>query len=268
MSTHRCDYRANIYLSIAHARGVISSRLLWHLRRLVDNVIMAMNSRERSEAFKSKTNSGCFYNAEPSRSEIEEEVQDDVVIVAECDDGAEKLQHFEGQLPPLSVRLEKLEERFELLEKSMKKIEVSHVSRQVQVKGGQLAFELNRAVVHKVLDGIVDADEQQVNSIGDMEKAFEGESNYDDIFEKEEDLNKAIERWESLKKEIGWQEVHYRFLKRLRYDYLDVVCSTFDREEIEQALKDGRQLITDIEMQLFKECLAMCEMLRTPTSTN
>ena len=149
----------------------------------------------------------------------------------------------------------------------MKEIEVS---RQVQLKGGQLAFELNRAVVHKVLDGIVDADEQEVNSIGDMEKAFKGKSNYDDIFEKEEDVNKAMERWESLKKEIGWQEVHYRFLKRLRYDYLDVVCSTFDLEEIEQALKDGRlyMLITDIEMQLFKECLTMYEMLRTPTSTN
>ena len=83
-------------------------------------------------------------------------------------------------------------------------------------------------------------------------------------------MNKAMERWESLKKEIGWQEVHYRFLKRLRYNYLDVVCSTFDLEEIEQALKDGRlyMLITDIEMQLFKECLTMYEMLRTPTSTN
>ena len=138
---------------------------------------MAMNFQERSEVFKSNIASGCFNSAESSvrahsYSELENEVQDDNVVVAECDDGAEKLQHFEGQLPPLSVRLEKLEERFELLEKSMKKIEVSHVSRQVQAKGGQLAFELNRAVVHKVLDGIVDADEQQVNSIGDMERAI------------------------------------------------------------------------------------------------
>ena len=107
---------------------------------------------------------------------------------------------------------------------------------------------------------------KSTDSIGEMEKAFEGESNYDDIFEKEEDLNKAMERWESLKKEIGWQEVHYRFLKRLRYNYLDVVCSTFDLEEIKQALQDGTLQMTDIEMQLFKECLTMYEMLRTPTS--
>ena len=123
-----------------------------------------------------------------------------------------------------------------MLEKSINRIEASQLAKE---EGGQLAFEINRAVVHKVLNGIIDPDEEQVNTIGDMEKAFEGESNYDDIFEKEEDLKKAEERWESLKKEIKWKEVHYRFLKRLKYSYVDVVCSTFDLEEIKQALKDG-----------------------------
>ena len=221
------------------------------------------------EAFKSKIASDCLDSAEPlvrAHSELENEVQDDhsvyQVIVAECDDATEKLQHFECPLPSISDRLEKLEERFELLEKSINRIEASRLAKE---EGGQLAFEINRAVVHKVLNGIIDPDEEQVNSIGDMEKAFEGESNYDDIFEKEEDLNKAMERWETLKKEIGWQEVHYRFLKRLRYNYIDVVYSTFDLEEFKQALKDGtlQMVLTDVEMQLFKECLTIYEMLHT-----
>ena len=101
-----------------------------------------------------------------------------------------------------------------------------------------------------------------------MEKAFEGESNYDDIFEKEDDVNKAMEKWESLKEEIGWRGVHYRYLKRLKYNHINIARSTFDLEEIKQALKDGRLQMPDVEMQLFQECLTMYEMLHTPTSTN
>ena len=143
------------------------------------------------EAFKSKIASSCFDSAEflvRAHSELENELQDDNIIVA---DGAEKVQHFEGQLSSVSDQLEKLEVKYELLEKRIKKLEVSQL---VKVKGGQLAFEINRAVVHKVLDGIVDPDEEQINTIGDMEKAFEGESNYDDIFEKEDNVNKAMEK--------------------------------------------------------------------------
>ena len=88
-----------------------------------------------------------------AHSELENELQDDNIIVA---DGAEKVQHFEGQLSSVSDQLEKLEVKYELLEKRIKKLEVSRL---VRVKGGQLAFEINRAVVHKVLDGIVDPDE-------------------------------------------------------------------------------------------------------------
>ena len=61
---------------------------------------------------------------------------------------------------------------------------------------GQLAFEINRVVVHKVLAGILDPDKEQIDLIGDLEKAIKGDSNFDDIFKTEEEKKKAETKWE------------------------------------------------------------------------
>ena len=253
--------------------------------------------QQHIEAFKSKVASGYLDSAESlvrAHSELEDELQDDSVyqtIVTECDDSVElwetvdyenllmpavvtykelvhtaiensKQQHLEGQFSLVSDQLEKLKEKYKLLEKRIKEFEACQLKR----KTGQLALEINRAVVHKVLEGIVDPDEEQINTIGDMEKAFKGKSNFDDIFENEEDMKKAKEKWETLKKEIKWKGVYFRYLKKLKYNHINTAIArpTFDLQEMKQALTNGTLQMPDAEMQLLKECLIMYEILHTP----
>ena len=114
----------------------------------------------------------------------------------------EKLQRLEDQT---SNQLQELIERYRLLENRIKELEESRLKLMV----GQLAFELNRAVVHKVLANILDPDQEQIDTIGDMEKAIEGISNFDDIFKTKEDKKNAEKKWETLKRELHWRGMHF-----------------------------------------------------------
>ena len=63
--------------------------------------------------------------------------------------------------------------------------------------------------------------------------AIKGKSNFDDIFKKkEEDMKKAEEKWETLKKELNWKGVYFWYLKKLKDFHLDVVHPTFDHKAI------------------------------------
>ena len=96
----------------------------------------------------------------------------------------------------VSDQLEELNEKFRLLENRIKELEEC----QLKLMAGQLAFEINRAFVHKVLAEFLDPDQEQIDTICDMEKAIKGMSNFDDVFKTKEDMKKAEKKWEALKR--------------------------------------------------------------------
>ena len=157
----------------------------------------------------------------------------------------------------VSDQLEELNEQFRLLENRIKELEEC----QLKLMAGQLAFEINRAVVHKVLAEFLDPDQEQIDTICDMEKAIKGMSNFDDVFKTKEDMKKAEKKWEALKREIQWKGVHFRYLKK-HTDFrmhLSAVHPVFDPEAVKQVLRNGTLKVPD--MDLFTECLAMYERL-------
>ena len=167
----------------------------------------------------------------------------------------EKMKDLETQNSRLNSELEELIEKYRLLDKRVKELEGSRL----KLMAGQLAFEINRVVVHKVLADILDPDLEQIDTIGDMEKAIKGNSNFDDIFDTEEDMKKAEKKWETLKRQIHWKGVHFRYLKKLKRFRVNVAHPLFDPEAVKQALKNGTLQVPD--MELFKECLMMYERL-------
>lgn len=119
-----------------------------------------------------------------------------------------KLEQRDGELTQTKKELEDLKRKSDRLEKTKQKLII-----------GQIAFELNEAVLLYVFKGIGDHKKLSIYTIHHLESAIEKEKRFADTFSSDKERKTAEERWDKLKTHIGWQNKHYR-----DYDFLKGLC--------------------------------------------
>ena len=105
----------------------------------------------------------------------------------------------------LKYELKHIQNRVKKLEKNEQKMVV-----------GQLASKVEEAVLSHVMKGIGDHKKLAIYTINHLEKAIGKERRFTDTFPSEDDRRTAIDRWNELKIEIGWEARHYRDLEMLK----------------------------------------------------
>lgn len=175
-------------------------------------------------------------------------------LVHELIDIMERLQH---NLSCTESELKRLKITCETLETKVKKLECDRL----KLMACQLAFEIHQAIIHKILSGIINIEEKQINTIGEMEKAIAGSKGCEDVFDKDSDRDMANTRWLTLQRDLQWKKVHYRYLQNLKRLRVNIAHPEFDPQAITDALSKGT-LEGIQDLKLYKECLQMYKKLK------
>lgn len=134
----------------------------------------------------------------------------------------------------------------------------------LQLKVGQVAYEVESAIVKKVLAGLTKSQDPHINSIVQLEKAIKGKTNYADAFETDEDRESAKHEWEKLKTELKWKGKHYRYISELKKIRTSIAHPKVDLQSLRKELTDGTlkpPLVQDVH--LFKHFLDMIDYMRS-----
>ena len=178
---------------------------------------------------------------------------------------------FEAMATQAAI-LVSLEEKIEGLEKDNadKKRKLKKFSEECKKMGevvlkrevGQFAFQMNRLIVDKVLNELIDSNEY-VATISDMEKAIKGKPYYGEVFKTERNRESAERAWMKLKQELRWTGRHFRYLQQLKRYYLPITCvSDIDPEKIlqfQRSIAKGNCIVEDEELflelvEMYKRC--------------
>lgn len=128
---------------------------------------------------------------------------------------------------------ELMEAKLKSMEAKLKSMEASKFALML----GQIAYDIDKRVTSKVLDGLV-SPEKYVPTVRDMEAAIKGHDHEDVFDEKEEERITAKKRWNFLKTKIGWSGNINRFLGQLKFHRVGIAHPKVDVEYIKQILKD------------------------------
>lgn len=168
----------------------------------------------------------------------------------------DKLKRVEDQNSSIDSQMKQLSDRYKLLEQRVKRLEESRL-KSMEV---QLAFQIYQAIIHYVLSN-TDPEQEHICTIGDMEKALRGKSNFADIFNTEDDKQKAELKWEELKRELNWSGKHFRYLKKFEDFHMQLGDPglLFESQAIKHALENDTLEIQ--EKELFADCFRIFEKL-------
>ena len=163
-----------------------------------------------------------------------------------------KMTHLEERDKTQQDEISSLRERVKILEGSEQKLLL-----------GQLAFEVDKAVVDKVFKdsdcGTGTAEEHYINYIKDMEKAIKGEHPYVSVFQ-EHQRECIRQKWIELQDRLGWKERHYRGLKNLKRLRLREAHPQFSTEKMKDAIKEASR--SEQEKKLCQEFMKMLEDIK------
>ena len=162
----------------------------------------------------------------------------------------EKIESLEKENSEMECKLQ------EIFEKCQKLSDIG--ANRLKRMMGQFAFKIERAVVDRVLDGLIDSDEY-VATIADMEKAINGKPNYIEIFKTEKDRESAEKAWIKLKQELRWTGKHFRYVQELKEHYMPTIACRSNIEILQQMIAYGNSQIKDKE--LFMELLEISKTL-------
>lgn len=164
----------------------------------------------------------------------------------------------------LKARVEKLEKNSELmrrvadLEKARRELDDSI---QCTLAAGQVPFELDKAVLKRVMEAIGrhDYEKLRIFNIFNMEKAINRKDNYQDILT-EEESKRADRQWNDLKKKIGWEDFHYRCLRMLKGSRTRFAHPHVDIQKMEEYLSKAR--LSEEEKRSCRELLEILKKLK------
>lgn len=172
----------------------------------------------------------------------------------------ENISSLKSAFDDLNLRVSKLtKENSELkaaMEELKSKLEKLETSQQNLIVG-QIAFQIEKAVLKYVMKGIDEPKKRAIYNINNLEKAIENNKRFADAFSKEE-RHKASCEWEMLKSQIGWEDKHYRHLKRLKDFRVDIAHPT-DISEME--LKEAISKVCSQDRFLKNICEEFLSML-------
>ena len=175
-------------------------------------------------------------------------------LVATC---LQKMKGVEEEFEALKLTLQKLEGEIMTLNHKVEEMNVdSH-----KLVLGQIAYEIDKAVVSYVLNEIVEPN-HYINTIKDMESAIRGnESNYADVLATAERRLEAEDRWRELKEKLHWNPRHFRYMKLLKQHRIGSAHPPIDKAKVEAALENN--LIPELEKKIYQELFHMFVELKT-----
>ena len=187
-----------------------------------------------------------------SKVEDGEEVDEDILFVSVTTQ-ADVLKSVIEKIEVLEKDNSDMEHKLREISEKCKKLRQTGANRLKRMMG-QFAFGLERAIVDRVLNGLIDSDEY-VATITDMEKAIKRKPYYGDIFKTEKDRASAEKAWSDLKRELRWTGRHFRYIEELKEHYLPISNGTdLDLTQILQGeIAKGNSQIKDKE--LFMELI-------------
>ena len=106
---------------------------------------------------------------------------------------------------------------------------------------GQLAFEVEKAIIDEVLTGIIGSpDKHYVNTIKDMQDALGRTENFADVLSDDSNLQKAMKKWKDLQETLNWKDIHFRYIMNLKSFRVPVAHPKFDAAIVVNAIKENK----------------------------
>lgn len=159
---------------------------------------------------------------------------------------------FKNESKDLKKKVEDLTKDVEELKKVKKKAELT--SNRLMV--GQIAFEVEKAIVKHVLEEVIGPPWKSfIKSISNMQQALNRERNFSDILSDDLKCKEAGQRWKDLQKELGWEERHFRCIDFFKMGRYDDAHPTLDTNILKRAIKEHENF------QFKSECKELLNML-------
>ena len=133
------------------------------------------------------------------------------------------------QVRELKIQVERLTKQLEELKKD-----------RTQLMIGQLAVEVEKAIIDKVLTNVIGSPKHYVSTLKDMEKALKRKPYFADILTDDSNHEKATKKWKELQRELNWEEIHFRYIKSLKKSRVAVAHPKFEAAMIQNAIKENK----------------------------
>ena len=130
----------------------------------------------------------------------------------------------------------------------------------VRLMLGQLAFNLEKAIVKEVLTDVVGSRDHFVNSIKDLHKVLNRKKNFREVLADDAKHKEANRRWIDLQTRLGWKEVHFRCVNFLKYDRVSVAHPEFSYSDVQKAIDENKELDQQYKAA-YRELLGMLKTL-------
>ena len=181
----------------------IAKKLLSQLKgsgEMKQDDVIALKKELDSNTFKEEI-------LEESKDETKSEVNTEVL----CSVVSNFYELIECLTLRVSVLTKEVEELRIQLEESAKQLEAWKEDR-IQLMLGQLAVEVEKAIIDKVLTEVIGSpDEHYVNTIKDMQKALKRKANFADVLTDDSNHEKATKKWKELQKTLNWKDIHFQY---------------------------------------------------------
>ena len=123
---------------------------------------------------------------------------------------------------------------------------------------GQLAFEVEKAIVNEVLAAIIGSpDKYYITTIADMQSALEKKAYFSDVLADDSNHKNATKRWKDLQMTLEWKDYHFRCISHLKRSRVPAAHPKFEAAEVTKAIKEGEvghheKACTELLMMLEK----------------
>ena len=215
--------------------------------------LVALREELRSGALKEQIITEC---TDETKSKVNTEVLCSIISnfyeLIECLDL--KVSNLQKELSDLNNLVQDLKVQIKKLTKELEAQKGDYI----QLMVGQLAFEVEKAIINEVLTEFIGPPcEHCVFTIAHMQKALERKANFADIFKDDSTLEKAKKKWEGLQQKLGWKNLHFRYIWHLKDSRVAVAHPEFEEAVVTKAIKEGKvdqykEACTEL-LKMFKE---------------
>lgn len=149
----------------------------------------------------------------------------------------ELIIYLQRKVSSLSEDVKELKEKLEEVTKELEALKGAHN----KLILGQLAFEVEKAIINEVFMNIIDSPEEHfIDTIADMQNTLEKQANFADVFTNDSIREIAAEKWEGLKKTLHWKDYHFRCISHLKRNRVPVAHPKFEVSAVRKAINDDK----------------------------
>ena len=203
--------------------------------------LIALKQELDSETFKKEI-------LDESTHEIKSAVNTEV-LVSVVSNFYELIECLNQSASELTEEVKELKQQVENLAKQLEELKKDGRSTQLmleelkkdrtQLMVGQLAFEVEKAIIYEVLTKVIGSSTHYVTTLEDMQSALNRKPNFTDVLS-DPNQKKAAEKWEELQKTLKWKEIHFRYIKNLKSSRVSVAHPKFDAAIVANAIKEKK----------------------------